>query len=79
MERRRKNILFIMYDQLRFDYLSCAGHPHLETPHIDRVAQHGRAVFARLCAVAGLRRLAHELLYGTLRPFAMARAGTAFR
>jgi arylsulfatase A-like enzyme len=23
------NILFIMYDQLRFDYLSCAGHPHL--------------------------------------------------
>ena len=21
------NILFIMYDQLRFDYLSCAGHP----------------------------------------------------
>lgn len=41
MERRRKNILFIMYDQLRFDYLSCAGHPHLETPHMDRVAQMG--------------------------------------
>ena len=25
------NILFIMYDQLRFDYLSCAGHPHPRT------------------------------------------------
>jgi arylsulfatase A-like enzyme len=35
------NILFIMYDQLRFDYLSCAGHPHLHTPHFDRVAARG--------------------------------------
>ncbi|MGC6516818.1 MAG: sulfatase-like hydrolase/transferase [Candidatus Puniceispirillaceae bacterium] len=36
-----KNILFIMYDQLRFDYLSCAGHPHLETPNFDKVASQG--------------------------------------
>jgi len=35
------NILFIMYDQLRFDYLSCAGHPYLHTPNFDRVAQMG--------------------------------------
>ena len=35
------NILFIMYDQLRFDYLSCAGHPHLHTPNFDRVANKG--------------------------------------
>ena len=35
------NILFVMYDQLRFDYLSCAGHPHLETPNFDRVAAKG--------------------------------------
>ncbi|WP_300513661.1 sulfatase-like hydrolase/transferase [Aliiroseovarius sp.] len=35
------NILFIMYDQLRFDYLSCAGHPHLNTPNFDRVAAMG--------------------------------------
>ena len=35
------NILFIMYDQLRFDYLSCAGHPHLATPNFDRVAAKG--------------------------------------
>ncbi len=35
------NILFIMYDQLRFDYLSCAGHPHLHTPNFDRVAAMG--------------------------------------
>ncbi len=36
-----KNILFIMFDQLRFDYLSCAGHPHLETPNMDWLASQG--------------------------------------
>ncbi|MGH1479843.1 MAG: alkaline phosphatase family protein [Geminicoccales bacterium] len=36
-----KNILFIMADQLRFDYLSCYGHPHLQTPNIDRLAARG--------------------------------------
>jgi arylsulfatase A-like enzyme len=30
-----------MYDQLRFDYLSCSGHPHLDTPNFDRVAGMG--------------------------------------
>lgn len=35
------NILFVMYDQLRFDYLSCAGHPRLHTPNFDRVASMG--------------------------------------
>lgn len=34
-----KNILFIMADQLRWDHLSCYGHPHLHTPNIDRLAQ----------------------------------------
>ena len=36
-----KNILFIMCDQLRFDYLSCAGHKTLKTPHIDALAARG--------------------------------------
>ena len=36
-----KNILFIMFDQLRWDYLSCYGHPHLHTPHIDKLAAKG--------------------------------------
>ncbi|TMV10789.1 sulfatase-like hydrolase/transferase [Arenibacterium halophilum] len=36
-----KNILFIMFDQLRWDYLSCYGHPHLHTPNIDRLASMG--------------------------------------
>ncbi len=36
-----RNVLFIMCDQLRWDYLSCTGHPHLHTPHIDRLAERG--------------------------------------
>jgi len=38
---QHKNILFIMCDQLRFDYLSCYGHPVLHTPNIDRLAERG--------------------------------------
>ena len=37
----KKNILYIMFDQLRFDYLSCAGHPHMDTPNIDWLASQG--------------------------------------
>lgn len=36
-----RNILFIMCDQLRFDYLGCTGHPHLRTPNIDALAARG--------------------------------------
>ncbi|MFV0382522.1 sulfatase-like hydrolase/transferase [Paracoccus sp. (in: a-proteobacteria)] len=36
-----RNILFIMYDQLRRDFLSCYGHPHLQTPNMDRLAARG--------------------------------------
>lgn len=36
-----KNILFIMADQLRWDYLCCNGHPHLKTPNIDKLADRG--------------------------------------
>ncbi|MEM8730713.1 MAG: sulfatase-like hydrolase/transferase [Pseudomonadota bacterium] len=39
--RQARNILFIMFDQLRWDYLSCYGHPHLHTPHIDALAARG--------------------------------------
>lgn len=36
-----RNVLFIMADQLRRDYLSCYGHPTLHTPHIDALAERG--------------------------------------
>lgn len=35
------NVMWIMADQLRWDYLSCYGHPFLQTPHIDGLAERG--------------------------------------
>ena len=32
------NLLFIICDQLRADYLGFAGHPVVQTPNIDRIA-----------------------------------------
>lgn len=36
-----RNVLFIMCDQLRRDYLGCYGHPSIRTPHIDALATRG--------------------------------------
>ena len=38
---KARNVLFIMCDQLRFDYLSCYGARHLSTPNIDALAARG--------------------------------------
>jgi arylsulfatase A-like enzyme len=35
------NVLWIMADQLRWDYLSCYGAQHIDTPNIDRLAAKG--------------------------------------
>ncbi len=70
MTRRTKNILFIMCDQLRWDYLSCYGHPQAAHAQHRRAGGAGRALHARLRAVAGVRRLAHELLHRALRALA---------
>lgn len=35
------NVLWIMADQLRWDYLSCYGAKHIETPNLDRLASKG--------------------------------------
>ena len=36
-----RNVLFIMCDQLRADYLGYAGHPYIDTPAIDALAKRG--------------------------------------
>ncbi len=41
MSDKAANVLWIMADQLRWDYLSCYGHPHLHTPNLDRLASKG--------------------------------------
>jgi arylsulfatase A-like enzyme len=38
---RRPNVLVVICDDIRWNALSCAGHPHLKTPHIDSLARDG--------------------------------------
>lgn len=55
MADTRPNLVFILADQLRHDTLGCAGHPLIQTPHIDRLAGEGtrmRQCYAQ-CAVCG--------------------------
>jgi len=40
-EKQKKNLLFIMTDQQRYDALSIAGNTVLETPNLDRLANQG--------------------------------------
>jgi N-acetylglucosamine-6-sulfatase len=37
----RPNVLFILCDDIRWNAMSCAGHPALKTPNIDRIAREG--------------------------------------
>ena len=37
----RPNVLFILCDDIRWNAMSCAGHPTLKTPNIDRIANEG--------------------------------------
>ena len=59
--RRVRNVLFIMCDQLRYDHLSCFGHPRLHTPNLDALAARG-VVFDRAYAqspVCGPSRMSY--------------------
>jgi arylsulfatase A-like enzyme len=38
---KQPNFLFFITDQHRADYLGCAGHPIVRTPHIDSIANRG--------------------------------------
>ncbi|QDT59965.1 Arylsulfatase [Stieleria bergensis] len=37
----RPNVIVVLCDDIRWNALSCAGHPHLKTPHIDSLASEG--------------------------------------
>ncbi len=68
------NILFIMADQLRWDYLGVAGHPWIKTPNLDRLARRGvqltRAFIqspvcggSRMCFYSGRYNITHGATY----------------
>ncbi|MBM4018656.1 MAG: sulfatase, partial [Planctomycetes bacterium] len=63
----RPNVLFILTDDQRFDALSCAGHPFLATPHLDRLAAEG-ARFANAFVTTSLCSPSRASLLSGLYP-----------
>lgn len=70
MKTDRPNILLIMADQWRGDCLGCAGHPVVETPHLDEMFYHGvrfrqaysavpTCIAARAALMTGLSQRSH--------------------
>ena len=51
-EKRQPNVLFIMADQFRGDYMSCVGGP-ARTPNLDAIAEEG-VVFTQCSTCAPL-------------------------
>ena len=49
---KRPNVVFILTDDQRSDALGCMGHPHLKTPHIDRLAREGVLFKNHFCTTA---------------------------
>jgi arylsulfatase A-like enzyme len=39
--KEKKNVLFVITDAHRADFMSCAGHPMLKTPNLDKLAKEG--------------------------------------
>lgn len=75
-EDTRPNILFILSDDHRADFLGCAGHPILKTPHLDKLAAKGTrftnaSVTTSICAASrasiltGLHERTHKFTFGT--------------
>lgn len=49
---QRPNIIFILVDDMRWDIMSCAGHPLVKTPNIDRIANAGVRFTSAFCTTA---------------------------
>ena len=70
------NVLVILTDDHRADYLGCQGHPIVKTPHIDRLAAEGvrfREAFVtsaactpnRTCLLTGQYERKHGVTFGS--------------
>ena len=53
MPDNRPNVVFILTDDQRWDMMSCAGHPVIKTPNLDRIAAEG-AMFEKMFVTTSL-------------------------
>ena len=47
---KRPNILFLFADDQRADTIAAHGNPHIQTPHLDRLAKEGFSFRKNYCA-----------------------------
>ena len=69
----RRNIIFVLVDDQRWDAMSCMGHPFLKTPAVDSLAKGWRPFCKRLCDDITLFAQPGFHLDGTLRAHAWCR------
>ncbi|MEE2857752.1 MAG: sulfatase-like hydrolase/transferase, partial [Planctomycetota bacterium] len=73
----KPNIIFFLADDQRWDQMGCAGHPVIQTPHVDQLAREGvrfRNMFVTtsICAASrasiftGLYERSHRYTFGTV-------------
>ncbi len=60
----RPNIVVVLVDDLRWDELSCVGHPFVRTPHIDRIAREGARFRNAFCTTPLCSPVRASLLTG---------------
>ena len=48
--KKRPNILFLFADDQRADTIAAHGNPHIQTPHLDRLAKEGFSFRKNYCA-----------------------------
>lgn len=61
---RRPNVVVILVDDLRWDEISCAGHPFVRTPGIDRIAREGARFRNAFCTTPLCSPVRASLLTG---------------
>jgi N-acetylglucosamine-6-sulfatase len=61
----RPNVLFILCDDIRWNAMSCAGHPSLKTPNIDRIASEGVRFENMFCTTSLCSPSRASILLGT--------------
>ena len=65
---KQPNVVLVLCDDIRWDALGCAGHPHLKTPHLDRMHEEG-VTFTRFYSAAAMCSPTRGSVYTGRHPY----------
>src|SRR3954452_7416598 len=64
-QQKKTNVFFILSDDIRWNAMSCAGHPSLKTPNIDRIANESVPMKNMFCTTSLCPPSRASILLGT--------------